>query len=247
MMMVAGLFLLAVVSGSVGLGVAFAAVPFLSLFLPDVVHQVQPLTLLLNGVTTVFAAAGFAHSGYVDGRKAAALAPVLVLLMPAGAWLAHFVTETVILSVYFAAVVYLLVTLLRPVRARPGDGDAVPRANVRRAMVWTAPIAVLSGFLGIGPGFLLVPALILLGFEPKRAAGVNALAAAPASFAALVPHLGTAVWDPSLTLVLLAAGVAGAFTGARLSSALLPPKAMRWLFGSMIVGVSAYKLYTLAA
>lgn len=141
-MIVAGLFVLAVLSGMVGLGVAFAAVPFLSLFLPDMVRQVQPLTLLLNGATALFAS---------------------------------------------------------------------------------------------------------VGFEPKRAAGINALAATPASFAALLPHLGMAEWDPPLTLGLMAAGVVGAFAGARISSTLLPGKALRWLFGGMLVAVSAYKLYTMAA
>jgi uncharacterized protein len=43
---VGGLGLLALLSGMLGLGVAFAAVPFLSLFMPDLVHQVQPLSLL---------------------------------------------------------------------------------------------------------------------------------------------------------------------------------------------------------
>ena len=46
-----GLFALSVASGMLGLGVAFAAVPFLGFFLPDLVHQVQPLSLFLNGVT----------------------------------------------------------------------------------------------------------------------------------------------------------------------------------------------------
>jgi uncharacterized membrane protein YfcA len=53
LIMTVGLALLAVISGMMGLGVAFAAVPFLSLFLPDLVHQLQPLTLILNGLTAV--------------------------------------------------------------------------------------------------------------------------------------------------------------------------------------------------
>jgi len=59
----AGFFVLAIVSGMLGLGVDFAAVPFLGSFLPDLVHQVQPLALLLNGVTALFATFGFARSG----------------------------------------------------------------------------------------------------------------------------------------------------------------------------------------
>ena len=41
-----GLFVLALISGMLGLGVAFAAVPFLSFFFEDLVHQVQPISLL---------------------------------------------------------------------------------------------------------------------------------------------------------------------------------------------------------
>ena len=57
---IGGLFVLAVISGMLGLGVAFAAVPFLAFFMQDLVHQVQPVSLLLNGVTALFAAFGFA-------------------------------------------------------------------------------------------------------------------------------------------------------------------------------------------
>ena len=67
--MTVGLAMLAVISGMLGLGVAFSAVPFLSLFLPDLVNQVQPLTLLLNGLTALFATFGFAKSGLVDWKK----------------------------------------------------------------------------------------------------------------------------------------------------------------------------------
>jgi|GEM_PF-1979490 len=74
MIITAGLFILAFVSGMLGLGVAFAAIPFLGLFLLDLVHQVQPLSLLLNGITALFSVFGFAKSGYVDWKKAITLA-----------------------------------------------------------------------------------------------------------------------------------------------------------------------------
>lgn len=56
MVLTAGLTVLAVISGMPGPGVAFAAIPFLGLFLPDLVNQVQPLSLLLNGVTALSSA-----------------------------------------------------------------------------------------------------------------------------------------------------------------------------------------------
>ena len=73
-MIVLGLLVLAVVSGALGLGVAFAAVPFLSFFLGSLVHEVQPLSLLLNGATAMAAVAGFALAGKVQWRRALPLA-----------------------------------------------------------------------------------------------------------------------------------------------------------------------------
>ncbi len=92
--MALGLFLLAVASGMLGLGVAFAAVPFLGFFLDDLVHQVQPLSLLLNGVTAIFAAWGFARSGLVSWRPALMLTAVTATVAPLGALLAQYTPQT---------------------------------------------------------------------------------------------------------------------------------------------------------
>jgi uncharacterized membrane protein YfcA len=238
--MVVGLGVLAVVSGMLGLGVAFAAVPFLSLFLPNLVHQVQPLTLLLNGLTALFATLGFARSGYVDWKKAITLAVVTTVSAPIGALLAQSINQTFILIIYFAAVAYLAYSLFRPVKARDGEAE-----NFRLALFLAIPISILAGFLGIGPGFLLMPTLILLGFEAKKAAGINAFAVTPPSFSALIPHLGTAIWDPALTVALLLIGAAGAFLGARVTSLWMPSGRLKQTFGVLIVVMTAYKVFTL--
>lgn len=238
--MAGGLGLLAILSGMLGLGVAFAAVPFLSLFLPDLVHQVQPLTLILNGLTALFATLGFARSGLVDWRKAIVLALVTTTAAPIGAWMAQYIDPTYILYVYLAAVVFLAYSLFRPIK-----GGSEARERFALALAWAVPISVLAGFLGIGPGFLLMPTLILLGFEPKRAAAINAFAVTPPSFSALIPHLGTAVWDPALTLTLILVGAGGAFLGARITSLWVPGVRLKQMFGVLIVLMTAYKIYTL--
>jgi uncharacterized membrane protein YfcA len=238
--MMVGLGILAVVSGMLGLGVAFAAVPFLSLFLPDLVNQVQPLTLLLNGLTALFATLGFARSRFVDWKKAIILAVVTTVSAPIGAFLAHAIDQSLILIIYFAAVAYLAYSLFRPVKVHDGAVE-----NFRLALILAIPISILAGFLGIGPGFLLMPTLILLGFEAKKAAGINAFAVTPPSFSALIPHLGTAIWDPTLTVALLLVGAAGAFMGARVTSLWMPSGRLKQLFGVLIVVMTAYKVFTL--
>jgi len=236
---IAGLFILAFVSGMLGLGVAFAAVPFLGLFLPDLVHQVQPLSLLLNGITAMFSVFGFAKSGYVDWKKASVLAVITTTFAPFGAYLVQFVEQTYVWFIYFASVVYLAYRLFKPVKERTGG------ENFRLAMVLAIPISMLSGFLGVGPGFLLMPTLILVGFDSKRAAGINAFAVTPPSFSSLIPHLRTADWDVSLMIPLLVAGAIGSFLGARISSLYVPSAKIKQLFGCLIVLVTLYKIYTL--
>lgn len=238
--MVVGLGILAVVSGMLGLGVAFAAVPFLSLFLPDLVNMVQPLTLLLNGFTALFATLGFARSGLVDWSKAIPLAVVTTISAPVGAWLAHYIPQTYILGIYFLAVIFLAYTLFRPVKAREEVQE-----NFRGALILAVPISILAGIIGIGPGFLLMPTLILLGFAPKIAAGMNAFAVTPPSFSALIPHMGTAVWNIPLTISLVLVGSLGAFAGARITSLYVPPNRLKQLFGLLIVVMTGYKLATL--
>ncbi|OPY10850.1 MAG: Sulfite exporter TauE/SafE [Syntrophaceae bacterium PtaB.Bin038] len=234
-----GLFILSVVSGMLGLGVAFSAVPFLGLFLPDLVHQVQPLSLLLNGITALFAVFGFARSRLVDWRKAITLALITTLTAPAGAWLVQYVDQVYVWFAYLASVLYLSYRLFRPVQERPGN------ENFRLALILAVPISVLSGFLGIGPGFLLMPTLILVGFNTKMAAGINAFAVCPPSFSSLIPHIGTARWNPTLTVTLLIVGAVGSFIGARLTSLYVPSGRLKQLFGVLIVIMTAYKIITL--
>lgn len=237
--MTCGLFVLALASGMLGLGVAFSAVPFLAFFLPDLVHQVQPLSLLLNGITALFAVFGFAQSGFVDWKKAIVLASVTTLVAPFGSWLVQHAGQLYVWFAYLASVIYLSYRLFRPVRERPGN------ENFRLALALAVPISVLSGFLGIGPGFLLMPTLILVGFEAKKAAGMNAFAVCPPSFSALIPHIPTAQWDMGLALPLLVAGAVGAFAGARITSLYVPSGRIRQIFGVLIVIMTLYKIYTL--
>jgi hypothetical protein len=234
-----GLFILATISGMLGLGVAFAAVPFLGLFLPDLVNQVQPLSLLLNGLTALFATFGFARSGYVDWRKAIVLATVTTISAPIGSYLAHFIPQIYIWYVYFASVLFLSYRLFRPIKERPGEEE------FKLACILAIPISILSGFLGVGPGFLLMPTLMILGFEAKRAAGINAFAVTPPSFSALIPHLSTAQFDMNLTIALLIVGAIGSFLGARVTSLYVPSGRIKQLFGILIVIMTLYKIYTL--
>ena len=64
------LFGLSFLSGMLGLGVAFIAIPVLGLFGYDLINEIQPWALLLNGLTAISAAIAFWKAGMVDKRGA---------------------------------------------------------------------------------------------------------------------------------------------------------------------------------
>jgi len=239
LIIIIGLLVLSTISGMLGLGVAFSAVPFLGLFLPDLVHQVQPLSLLLNGLTALFSTFGFAKGGHIEWRRAIILSVVTTLAAPIGSYVVRFVPQIYIWFIYFASVAYLAYRLFRPVKARPGN------ENFNLALILAIPISVLSGFLGVGPGFLLMPTLIIVGFEPKKAAGINAFAVTPPSFSALIPRLSTAQFDLNLMIPLLIVGAIGSYAGARITSRWVPNVRIKQIFGVLIVIMTLYKIFTL--
>ena len=88
---VVGFFVLSFLSGMLGLGAAFATIPYLSLFMTDVVHEVQPVALLLNGFTSTFSAVGFARSKLIRWRDAFVLAVITTASAPIGSLLVQYV------------------------------------------------------------------------------------------------------------------------------------------------------------
>lgn len=236
---VKGLFILLLISGMLGLGVAFAAIPFLGLFFSDLVHQVQPISLLLNGITALFSLFGFTRSGFIQWQKAIKLAIITTFFAPIGAYLAQLIKQFYIWCIYFFSVDYLVYRLCRKVERKS------ERENFTLAAYLAIPISILSGLLRVGPGFLLMPTLIIAGFEPKMAAGINALAVSPPSFSALIPHLSKAHWDITLIIPLIISGAAGSFIGARIASLYILGERIKQLFGVLIMITTLYKIYTL--
>ena len=230
------LFVLSVLSGMLGIGVAFAAIPVLSLVLPDLVNQVHPLSLLLNGVTAFFSLIGFAQAGLVDWRRAVLLSLVTTAGAPLGAWCARLVADEWVWAAYLLAVAVLLYNLFAPT-SRRAAGE-----RFGAIMAWAFPVSVLSGFIGVGPGFMLVPLALYFGIGIKRAAALNAFAVTPSSFAAVLPHWGHAQLPASLVLPLLAAGAAGALLGSRIAGTRISPETLRRIFAATVLAISAYRI-----
>jgi uncharacterized membrane protein YfcA len=81
-------------------------------------------------------------------------------------------------------------------------------------------VGALSGFFGVGAGFLLAPLLITVGIPPTVAAASSANQSVAASSAGAFAHVRTNTFDRRMVLALLLGGLAGGTLGVRIIRAL---------------------------
>jgi uncharacterized membrane protein YfcA len=126
-------------------------------------------------------------------------------------------------------------------RRRPG-GTAAARQGLKIVAAATG-VGLLTGFFGVGGGFVIVPALVLaLGFEMPAAVGTALLVIAINSAAALAARLGGHVhFDWPLLAVFTAAALAGALAGNRVASRAGASR-LTAAFTVLLIAVAAYSL-----
>ncbi len=121
-------------------------------------------------------------------------------------------------------------------------GTAAVRRGVKVVAVATG-VGLLTGFFGVGGGFVIVPALVLaLGFEMPVAVGTSLLVIAINSAAALTARVGTHVhfaWP--LLGVFTAAALVGTLAGNRVASR-VDASRLTAAFTILLVAVAAYSL-----
>ena len=123
----------------------------------------------------------------------------------------------------------------------PGGTVAVRRGL--KVVAAATGVGLLTGFFGVGGGFVIVPALVLaLGFEMPVAVGTSLLVIAINSATALAARLGSHVHlDWPLLGVFIVAALAGTLAGNRVAS-LVDASRLTAAFTVLLVAVAAYSL-----
>ena len=126
-------------------------------------------------------------------------------------------------------------------RLRHG-GSSVLRRGLTLIAAATG-VGLLTGFFGVGGGFVIVPALVLvLGFDMPAAVGTSLLVIAINSAAALAARLGSqASLDWPLIAVFTAAALAGVLAGNRVASR-IDASRLTTAFTVLLIAVAAYLL-----
>jgi hypothetical protein len=103
-------------------------------------------------------------------------------------------------------------------------------------------VGILTGLVGVGGGFLIVPALVLLsGIPMKQAVGTSLAIVAAKSYAGFAGYMGGVPIDYALMGAFTAVTVVGSFVGTRLASH-ISQAALKKAFAWFLVVVASYIL-----
>ncbi len=195
MAMIIGALVIGLTLGLLGSGGSILTVPVLVYVLGHDDKAAIAESLAIVGSIALIGMLPYAKRHQVDWRS------VVFFGIPgmggtyAGAWLAKFVTGPVQLVMF--AVVMLLAAVMMLRRSRAGslstsnDDAPVGHHAIWKIVVEGLFVGVVTGLVGVGGGFLIVPALVVLGGLPMRlAVGTSLVVVALKSFSGFLKYLG---------------------------------------------------------
>jgi uncharacterized protein len=263
-----GLTLAALIGLSLGLlggGGSILTVPIFVYVLGFGAKEAIAMSLAVVGAVSLFGAAGHFRAGNVNVRVALVFGSVAMVGTYVGARLAVYFSGAAQLALF--AVVMLLAAFFmfrekKPLRtdeeewlAETADEEAMQDAAVLPggAPVGRMPlglivieglaVGVLTGLVGVGGGFLIVPALVLLGKIPmKQAVGTSLLVIAMKSAAGFVGYLGQVEVPWGFMTLFTAIAVVGIMGGTYLVQ-YVPQAALKRAFAVFLVLMGGFILY----
>jgi len=222
--------------GLVGGGGSILAVPVLVYVLSQPVHAATTESLFVVGVAALVGAADHARVGNVRIKTALAFGLAGAVGSLGGTALNRLVGGRSILLA-FAALLLLAAWALQ--RRQGVDAKPVrhPHVHLRTGAIGLLT-GVLTGFFGVGGGFVIVPALVLLlGLPITLAVGTSLAVIALTTASALAAHLVSGGIDWGIATAFATAAIAGALFGRRLGGR-LDQRRLSSLFTILLVGVA---------
>jgi uncharacterized protein len=188
------------------------------------------MSLFIVGATALVAMGSHARAGRVQWRTGMLFGAAGMVGAYAGGRIAAYLPGAVLLGGFAVMMMLTAVAMIR--RCKRCEANAAPRRRpVLKILGEGATVGLFTGLVGAGGGFLVVPALVILGgLSMPVAIGTSLLVIAAKSFAGLVGYLHSTAIDWSLTLAVTAIAIAGSLIGGRLVGR-IDPAALRRAFG----------------
>jgi uncharacterized protein len=252
--------------GALGGGGSILTVPALVYVLGESARAATTESLVIVGISALVAAVGHARARHVRWGAGAAYGLTGVIASYAGTALNRTINPDLLLLVFAGLIVIAATAMLlrqrpaplagptAPTRAPPpsSGGTAVLTAGApaatraftvaNRTKIIAAGVSVgfLTGFFGVGGGFVIVPTLVIaLGYDMLIAVATSLLVIAINSAAALAARAGHETFHWAVIIPFTAAAITGSLAGKRIADKVSPTTLTR-AFVALLFAVAIY-------
>lgn len=196
------------------------------------------MSLAVVGGTTLVGSILNARSGHVHAKAALLFSITGVLGALGGSQLTHLVAPPVLLLIFAGLMLVVGLLMFLPRADRGADSQA--QCHWVSCTLTGLFVGFLTGFLGVGGGFLIVPALLFLARVPlKRAIATSLVVITVTSAAGLLGHLRRTHFDWAMAGMFLALAIVGMLAGRRFASQIETERLRRW-FAWFVLAVALF-------
>lgn len=233
--------------GMLGGGGSVLAVPALAYLLDQSVEQATTASLLVVAAGSIAGGIGHARAGRICWRHAGTFTLAALPGIVAGTLIGNAVGGSALLGAFALVMLAAARATWRKADEEPqpddswDGGGACPPLRLPRDLLAGLAVGLLTGFFGVGGGFLIVPTLaVALAFTMRTAVGTSLAIITATALLGLGIHLlaGRTV-DAGLTATMAAACALGALTGARAASG-VPQRVLGRGFAALVACVAVY-------
>lgn len=225
--------------GLLGGGGSILTVPILVYLLGLNPKTAIPISLIIVGLGALVGGARHYFKGNVRVREAVAFFPTAMVGAWVGARLALHLSSVIQMVIFGTMTIMAAFSMLRKQREVVSD----QQLRLLPLIASGLGVGLLTGIVGVGGGFMIVPALIFFARMPiKYAIGTSLVIIALNSFAGFLGYLGQVAIPWGFTALFSSLVVVGILVGIQISER-LNPQQLKSSFAVMLLLVGVFVLY----